>query len=100
MDVGHLFANKGGDNWSTGRFIKQYRRRMIAVHLHDVVLREGMAPLDHQKLGSGALDYRQLARQLAESGYEGCVAAEIKSSMEDARQSARMFEQAVSALAP
>ncbi|HML45518.1 MAG TPA: sugar phosphate isomerase/epimerase family protein [Clostridia bacterium] len=100
LDAGHLFSNKGGDDWSTGRFIQQYGRRMIAVHLHDVILREGMAPLDHQKLGSGELDYHQLARQLFESGYEGYVTAEIKSSMEDACRSARKFEQAVSALTP
>ena len=100
LDAGHLFCNKGGDDWSIGRFIQQYRQRMIAVHLHDVVMQMGMEPLDHQKLGSGELDYCQLAKQLLECGYESYVTAEIKSSIEDACQSAQMFEQAVSALIP
>jgi FMN phosphatase YigB (HAD superfamily)/sugar phosphate isomerase/epimerase len=63
-DVGHAQTLDKLGLCSHESWLKRYARRMVGVHLHDVI-----GIMDHQKPGSGEVDFKMVASYLSEKVY-------------------------------
>lgn len=75
LDVGHMFLDGGGPLrpfGTIGEVVRRVGRKLVHLHLHDF---DGT--IDHIELGTGNIDFDDLVRALAETGYEGGLCLEL-----------------------
>lgn len=92
LDVGHIAADASGEGVDIPTALVRFGKRMRAVHLHDVDMKNGKVR-DHRALGTGSVNVEEFARRLVNIGYQGYVAMEVSDGLEAAAASACLFQQ-------
>ncbi|MEA2475819.1 MAG: hypothetical protein QOC87_18, partial [Actinomycetota bacterium] len=90
LDVGHANLRLGKHEKNRAKsLLDAFGDRLVHVHLSDN--RGGEQDL-HLPLGAGTIDWKQVARQLQEAGYDGTVTLEVFSrEREHLRTSRRLW---------
>lgn len=77
IDLGHAEMRRGHPNETPADLIRDYGSVLLHLHVHDVVMREA-GPRDHVPLGTGVMDYGEIASALREVDFNGTAALEIQ----------------------